>query len=290
MGEPRPGQSERRRLVPRDPRRQHRLAPLGPDRARSGCDLRADDPRRGRAEHGLVAARAHPVRHGRSDALAQHGQHGRQLVDHDGGTARPDGGCSGLPGAPRARLCEPRRPGREPHGQQGRRLGRREDRHLRAVDRRQAVQRHLLGNDPDCGPGSGEGRQPVHAGRDRPPAAVRHPDHRHRREGLCRERARARNASRPDRAAARPGRLRCRFHSRPGDRGRELDQPHPECPDRAGEELPGRRRPARVRRDPGGCAAESQLADVPDDQWQREPLEEHARLRRGRPGRRRSSR
>ena len=37
---------------------------------------------------------------------------------------------------------EARRPGREPHGEQGRRLGRRQDRHVRRAARRQAVQRH----------------------------------------------------------------------------------------------------------------------------------------------------
>ena len=62
---PGPADPNSPRLVPDDPRGQHGLAPLGPDRARPGRDRRPDDHRRRRAEHGQLAARPHRVRHRR---------------------------------------------------------------------------------------------------------------------------------------------------------------------------------------------------------------------------------
>ena len=85
-----------------------------------------------------------PFDTGGADAVAEHREHRRQLVDHDRRPARPHGG-----GARRSRRCSGSRsaslgvPVASLTVEQGRRLGRRQDRHLRAADRRQALQRHL---------------------------------------------------------------------------------------------------------------------------------------------------
>ena len=67
------------------------------------------------------------------------------------------------------------------------------------------------------------------------------------------------DAARPDRAAARPGRLRPGHRERDRLGRRELDRPHRRRARRAPRRLPRRRRLARVRRDRGGRAAEGRL-------------------------------
>ena len=105
---------------------------------------------------------------------------------------------------------------------QGRRLGRRQDRHLRRADRRQALQRHDPGfnlarharSQRRLGVGAGSpGTKPVsavHARRQPEPAADRHPGEGHRHVHLRPQHPRPGHAARPRRAAARPGRLRRR--------------------------------------------------------------------------------
>ena len=67
--------------------------------------------------------------------------HGRQQRDPERRPRRARGGGGGEERAARPRRDQPRRREGEPHGRQGRRLGRRQVRHLRRAARRQALQR-----------------------------------------------------------------------------------------------------------------------------------------------------
>ena len=107
--EPRPGRSERRRLVPDHPCRQHGVAQLGPHRARPGLDHRPADDRRRGARHGRQPVPAHLVRHRRRDPVAEHRQHRRQHVHLAGRPARAPRRGGGEAGAARDGRDEPRR-------------------------------------------------------------------------------------------------------------------------------------------------------------------------------------
>ena len=149
--------------------------------------------------------------------------------------------------------------------EQGRRLGRRQDRHLRPADRRQAVQRHVQ-RPPTlqlAAPAPGEAGRAVHDRRDARPPRDRHPGEGHGTYTYVAQRARPGHAARPARAAARPGRVRRRHEPRCRLGRRELDQAHPGRAGRARRQLPRRRRAEGVRRDPGRGAAEGEVGGQP---------------------------
>ena len=105
---------------------------------------------------------------GGADPSPNTGQHRRLHVDLAGWPARPPRGGRGEAGAARAGVDEPRRPGREPDGGQGRRLRRRQDRHLRPARRRQADERQVRDDDAEHRRRARRSPEPVQAGRDRP--------------------------------------------------------------------------------------------------------------------------
>ena len=123
-----------------DPRRQHGLDHLGPDRAGHGHRRPVPDDRRRRARHGHEPARvssrddtnvdAEHRRYGGSNAIETAARRSAR---------RPRCATQALLGLASTQLGVPVA---QPDGEQGRRLGRRQDRHLRPADRRQALQRH----------------------------------------------------------------------------------------------------------------------------------------------------
>ena len=120
-------------------------------------------------------------------------------------------------GAAQAGLGQPGRSGREPHREQGRRLGRRQVRHLRRPDRRQELQLHLPAAQTSATPGSGnrEAGQPVHDRRQDVPAH-RHPGQGERAATRTSTTSRSRGCStRGSCVLAAPGRTRRRTTSRP---------------------------------------------------------------------------
>ncbi len=88
----------------------------------------------------------------------------------------------------------------------------------------------------------------------------------------------------PRRPASRSGRLRRRHEPGAGEDRRKLDQEHPERPDRARRQRPGRRRAEGVRRDPGRGPAQGPVVRSAADLRQRQPLEVDARLGQRRQG------
>ena len=180
--------------------------------------------------------------------------------------------------AARDGLDEARRAGREPVGRRGRRLGRRQDRHLRRPDRRQDVQ-----GPADHGEHRGRARARSAASARRRTARI--PVSRTIAKPVSQYTVVGKSFPRidipakvaatytyiqnvhipgmvhaPRRAAAR----RRREHvgeRQPGERRRELDQPHPGRSGRADRQLDRRRRAEGVRRDPGGRAAEGDLEE-----------------------------
>ena len=97
----------------------------------------------------------------------------------------------------------------------------------------------------------------------------------------------SRDAPRPRRPPARPGRLR--HGAKPLSVDEIVDQEHPGRPGRPQGRLRRRRRAARVRRDPGGGAAEGQVGRDADAGRHRQPVRQ-MRARRQRRTRRHASR
>ena len=219
--EPRPGRPERRRLVHHDPRRQHGVAQVRPHRARPGLDDRPADDRRRGARHGREPARTSRSTPATRTSTPNTGNTGGSTSISQGGPLRPPrrgGGegrrCSRMAatnlGVPVASLTV----------EQGRRLRRRQDRHLRPAHRRQAVQRHVHDDDAErrrVAPAKPVAqyktrRQAPASPRDDIPAMV-NGTHTYVRNVRV-----PGHAARPDRPAARPGRVRRRHE--PGRRRR----------------------------------------------------------------------
>ena len=171
---------------------------------------------------------AHRVRHGRPDAVAEHRQHRRQHVDLAGRPARPprSGGGEGGParlaatnlGVPVASLSVSK--GVVSGGG-------------KTVTYGQLIGDKLFNvkfttTTLNAGASPGEAGRSSTRGRHRPGPARRHPVDRGRHAHLRRERPASRTCARPDRAAARPGRVRRRHEPGGGEDRRELDQAHPE--------------------------------------------------------------
>ena len=138
-----PARHERDRHLDRDPCRQHRDRLYRQGRIRPGQHHRspADRGRRARPRHEPGALG--PARHQRD---AEPGRHHFELVDRARRPANPRRGSRGAAGAARPRLDPARHAGRQPRGQQGRRVDRRSSDPvglLRRAHRRQAVQREI---------------------------------------------------------------------------------------------------------------------------------------------------
>ena len=242
------------RRVHRDPRRQHGDGQDRPRRARPGLDHGPADDRGRGARHGR---RPDEVRHARHERHAEHRRHGRQQLDRE----RAARACAARRRPPSRRCSAWRRrssasPSASLTVEQGRRLGRRQVRHLRRADRRQALQRpHGRGEHQ---PRPGARRRPVSAYKlvgDAARAAGRHPG---QGDGQARLRRRT-SASRGCCTAGSSGRAAraptatARAEDRLGRR--ELDQAHPRRAGRAARQLPRRRRAEGVR----GVQAAAQL-------------------------------
>ena len=171
----------------------------------------------------------------------------------------------------------------------GRRLGRRQDRHLRRADRRQALQRARSPR-ATLNPGQSPAKpvEPVHARRHEP-AADRHPGQGHRHAtptsttSGCRGCCTAASSGRAARARYGTG-------AQIALGRRELDQAHRRASRSSAQgRLPRRRRAEGVRRDPGGGAAQGEVGR--DARCCRAAATCAARCaRRTRPGRRRDRR
>ena len=155
-----------------------------------------------------------------------------------------------------------------------------------AADRRQALQRQLhrrrrsnAGRQPPAKPVSQYKLVGIAA-----PPALRHPGDVTGKLHVRPQHPRARDAARPDRAAARPGRLRRRHEPGPVSVDESSIKHIPSVTGRAGRQLPRRRRAEGVRRDPGGRAAEGEVGDPPAISGGREPLEADAGARQRGPG------
>ena len=184
--------------------------------------------------------------------------------------------------------------GGEPHGQGRRRLGRRQDRHLRRADRRQAVQRQDHGlldgrQRDDAGAGrrglaGHEAGQPVQARRHEP-AAGRHPGQGHGQVHLRRTTSACPGCSTAascGRAARAPTATARRRRSSRSTRARSSTSRARRSS--ASANFLGVVAPTGVRGDPGGGPAEGEVGRPAGAAGRREPLEADARPRQRRQG------
>ena len=279
-----------RRLVDHDPRRQHGHVKIGKvelgQGTLTGILMIAGE------ELDMSLSQMKHVQHDTNVTPIQGSTVGSQGIQRGGQQTRGRG-RSREGGAAEAGLDEPRRPGREPVGRERRRLGRRQDRHLRRADRRQAVQRQDLGLlDEGLGdePGAGgcrlaghEAGQPVQARRHEP-AARRHPGQGDRQVHLRPQHQGAGDDARPRRPAARPGRLRRRHGAEDPLGRRELDQASPGRADRPLRRTSSASSRPGVRGDPGGRPAQGEVGRPARAPGCRQPLEADARPRQRRQG------
>ena len=259
-----------------------------PDRARPGHhDRPADDRGRG-AGHGDEPDAATSI--GDTNVTPNRARTGgSNAIQYGAGPPRArgrGGGEQALLGLAATQLGVPVG---EPDGREGRRLGRRQDRHLR----RSCIGGKLFNVEMPASYNCAVGDLTAH-----------------RLASGSRRRSRSASTSSSGRASPRidipakvtgtytyvqnirvPGMLHGRVvrprgqgavrHGRADRLGRrELDQAHPGRAGRAQGRLPRRRRAAGVRRDPGGRAAEGEVGRAPDAAGHRQPLEADAGARR----------